>query len=223
MKPPWSKGARSLNTLMALIAEEKPANLHLLDVGCGTGALTVPTAALARHVTGVDRDEAALEEARTRARREGVANVTFLVGDVEAAPYETLLQEAKVDMVVAHLCMSDAIVARAAAVLKPGRCLIVAGFHTDHWLETGIVSRFAYDEERLRAVLEQHDLGVESLVVEQEVRHFASPAEAWRYVDSSPLKEKFRRSARWANLEAFYQEGGRTFTRSICVAKARKR
>lgn len=223
MRPPGGGEPRSLATLLGLIDEEEPAGLHLLDVGCGTGALTIPAAAIARHVTGVDRDEVALDEARARARRERVANVTFMAGDVEATPYETLLQGAEVEMVVAHLCVSDAIVALAAAVLGPGRCLILAGFHTDHWRETGIVSRFAYEEERLRAVLEQHGFGIEHMVVEQDVRYFASPAEALQYFDSSPLREKFSRSARWANLEAFFGSGGRTFTRSICVAKARKR
>ncbi len=223
MKPKCGKGPPSLAALLALIAEEQPAGLHLLDVGCGTGDLTIPAAALAGHVTGIDRDEAAVDEAGDRSRREGVANVTFLLGDAEEAPYETLLPEAEVDMVVAYLGMSDAIVARAADALRAGRCLIFACFHTDHWRETGVVSRFAYDEERLRAVLEHHDLGVEFLAVEQEVRYFASSAEARRHIESSTLKEKFRRSARWENLEEFYRGGGRTFTRSICVAKARKR
>ena len=54
--------------------------------------------------------------------------------DAEQADYRAFGQP---DLVVAHLCMSDAIVARAGGALPPGRIFAFAAFHTDQWRKTG--------------------------------------------------------------------------------------
>ncbi|KQY07577.1 methyltransferase type 11 [Mycobacterium sp. Root135] len=61
---------------------------RLLDLGCGTGQLTVP---LARHVTealGVDPEPEMLVEAANRARELGVTNVSWAQGSSEDLPGE---------------------------------------------------------------------------------------------------------------------------------------
>jgi ubiquinone/menaquinone biosynthesis C-methylase UbiE len=55
----------------------------VLDVASGPGFMTMAFAARAARVVGVDITDRFLESARAEAARRGVANVTFLQGDVE--------------------------------------------------------------------------------------------------------------------------------------------
>jgi SAM-dependent methyltransferase len=189
----------------------------VLDVGTGTGRLAVALAPRARRVVGLDTDAGALVEARRRARRAGLDNIVFVVADAERADYRTL---GRPDAVVAHLCMSDAIVARAAAGLGPGGVLAFAAFHADQWRETGRVSRFAYTEARARALLERAGFVVERMEVERTVARFAS-VEAGR-ARAAGLRAKWELDGRWAAWEAFLAAGGRTLTQSRLVVRARR-
>ncbi len=54
----------------------------LLDVGCGSGSITVGLAAKLDHVIGVDLDHAEFDDARTHARASGIDNVEFREGSV---------------------------------------------------------------------------------------------------------------------------------------------
>jgi len=61
--------------------------MRVLDVGCGLGDVSLRLAALVGsdgHVTGVDRDEAALARARDRAVAAGIGQVEFVAGDLDA-------------------------------------------------------------------------------------------------------------------------------------------
>jgi SAM-dependent methyltransferase len=62
---------------------------RVLDIGCGNGQLTRLAARAARHgaAIGVDLSIPMVETARLRARREGLDNVTFEPGDVQAYPF----------------------------------------------------------------------------------------------------------------------------------------
>jgi len=106
-----------------------------LDVGCGTGRLTFWLAARARQVVGLDREPAAIKEARRLAEQAQVGNVDFIEADAEREEYHRFAP----DIVTAHLCASDAIIERAARALRPGRCLGMVAFHVDQWKETGKV------------------------------------------------------------------------------------
>lgn len=204
-------------TLLAWLAAEPLAAGTVLDVGTGTGRLAITLAPRARRVLGLDTDAGALVEARRRARRAGVGNVLFVVGDAEQVDYRTL---GRPDIVVAHLCMSDAIVERAAAGLSRGGVLAFAAFHADQWRETGRVSRFAYDEERARAVLQGAGFRVEGLEVEQTVTRFSSVDEARE--GAARFREKWEADGRWAGWERFLAEGGRTLSESRLVVRARR-
>jgi SAM-dependent methyltransferase len=167
-------------------------------------------------VVGLDRDAAAIEEARRRATAAGLANVEFHEADVEAEPYEPW----RPDLVTAHLCASDAIIERAAAALRPGSCLAMVAFHVDQWKETGRVSRFAYDRARMRTLLEGAGFRVEALEVEREVRRFGSVEEG--LAAAVGLEDRWRTDGRWFRYIAFLESGGRTLTRSHLLAKARR-
>jgi SAM-dependent methyltransferase len=203
--------------LVAWLADEPLAGRAVLDIGTGAGRLALHLAPRARRVIGIDVDAGALLEAQRRARRAGLANVVFVTADAERADYRAF---GPPDTVVAHLCMSDAIVARAGASLPPGGALAFAAFHIDQWRETGRVSRFAYAPDHARAVLSEAGLRVERLEVEQEVARFASEAEALAGVGA--LRPRWEADGRWAAWERFVREGGRTLTQSRVVALARR-
>lgn len=53
----------------------------VVDIGTGVGRLAFDAARVARHVVGVDPYEDAIRSAREQARREGLRNLEFRVGD----------------------------------------------------------------------------------------------------------------------------------------------
>ena len=201
---------------LELLAREPLADLRVLDVGCGSGRLTLAMAAVARFVVGLDRDAAALDEARRSAAAAGLANLELHEADVESVSYESW----RPDLVTAHLCASDAIVERAASALARGRCLAMAAFHVDQWKETGRVSRFAYNHARMRTLLEGMGFAVEALEVEQQVQRFGSVEEG--LAAAVGLEDRWRTDGRWFRYIAFLEGGGRTLTRSHLLVKARR-
>lgn len=202
---------------LALLTSEDLKGVAALDVGCGTGRLALPLAPLCRRVTGIDRDAQAIREARERAAALGLGNVEFVVADAEAEEYTRWAPQ----LVVAHLCMSPAIIARAGRALGPGELLAFVCFHVDQWKETGKVSRFAFDERGMRELLEGHGFRVEHLEVEREVREFTSTDEALAHVEG--LRPRWETDGRWQRYTEFLDRGGRTLTRSHLIVKARRR
>ena len=200
---------------LALLAEEDFAGLSILDVGTGRGRLATVLAPRCRRVVGVDLDPLAIDQARRGAA--GVANVEFVVADAETTEYAAFAPDA----IVAHLCMSDAIIERASRALGLGRVFTFAAFHADQWRETGRRSRFAYDEAQARTVLEAAGFAVEHLSVEREVREFGSVEEG--LAAAVALEEKWKADGRWFHYIQFLEDGGRTLTRSHLHVKARRR
>ena len=100
-------------------------NAHILDAGCGDGALVWTAASRGAIATGLDTDPAMLVAARARAERAGVRS-TFVQGDIERIPFA----DASFDLVVAVtvLCvLADAsgAVREMAHVLRPGGRLVL--------------------------------------------------------------------------------------------------
>ncbi len=199
-----------------LLAAEPLGRLRVLDVGCGWGRLSLALAPAAKWVVGLDREPSLIEEARRRAEATALSNVEFHEADVEREFYDRWRPE----LVAAHLCASDAIVERAGRVLPPGASLGMVAFHVDQWKETGKVSRFAYDEDRMARVLREHGFIVEALEVEQAVQRFASVEEG--LAAAVGLEDRWKADGRWFRYIAFLEGGGRTLTRSHLLVKARR-
>ena len=128
-EPPW------------VIDEPQPAVVDLeragdladpvLDLGCGTGEHTILLAGLGYRVLGVDAAPAAVERARERARRAGVA-AEFAVGDAMEPSglgrFPTVLDSALFHVFAAE---DRARYARALAdVLVPGGQVVVLALST---------------------------------------------------------------------------------------------
>ena len=203
-------------TFLELLRLEPLGELTVLDVGTGAGRLALALAPLCRAVVGIDREARQIDEARKRAAIAGLANIRFVVGDVEVEEYAPF----KPDMVVAHLCMSDAIAERAGRVLRQGQVFAFVAFHADQWKETGRPSRFAYREVGANRLLKRCGFAVEKLSVEREVATFESVEQA--LAAAVTLQEKWKADGRWFRYVKFLEEGGRTLTRAHLVVKARK-
>lgn len=202
---------------LSLLTAEHVKDVTALDVGCGTGQLAVTLALLCRRVIGIDRDSGAILKARVRASALGFDNAEFVIADAEAVEYTRWAPQ----LVASHLCMSPEIIARAGRVLGPGEVFAFVCFHVDQWKETGVISRVAFDEGELRALLVNHGFSVEHLEVEREVRQFGSAEEALGHV--AGLRAKWESDRRWQRYIKFVEGGGRTLTRSHLIVKARRR
>ena len=107
---------------LALLEAEDLKDKVVLDVGCGAGRLALLLAPRCRRVIGIDGDTAGILQARQAAG--GIANAEFQVADAEAVEYDRFAPQ----LIVAHLCMSDAIIARCGRALAPGECLAFVAF-----------------------------------------------------------------------------------------------
>ena len=91
---------------------------HVIDVGCGSGALTVVLAEIvgAENVAGVDPSEPFVAEARTR-----VPGADLRVGPAESLPFEDASFDAALSQLVFHFVQDPAqSVAEMRRVTRPG-------------------------------------------------------------------------------------------------------
>jgi SAM-dependent methyltransferase len=210
-------------TLLNWILAEQPSDMCLLDVGCGSGRLTLNLAPFALAVIGLDRDWEALERARQRAQKIGLTNVRFIATDVEARPYAEILSDTKIDMVVANLCMSNAIMERAHVLLPVGGQLIFTTLHASQWQEAGYRSRFAYSTSDIYQTLNNTGWYCEAIERNSHVLHFQTVANLEQYFAGHSLRNHWQQDGRWAHLVQHIANGGERLTiHSHLVVKARK-
>ena len=79
-----SAGAEVLLDLVRVGLELRGGE-RLLDLYCGAGAFALPLAATAAEVLGIEEYAGAIEDGRTTAQENGIANVSFEIGRVEQA------------------------------------------------------------------------------------------------------------------------------------------
>lgn len=142
---------------------------RVLDVGCGSGRLTVALAEAGATVTGIDTNVGQLEQARGRAGEAGV-ELTLLEADFNAPlPFA----DASFDAVTSRLALmaaGDAVatLAELGRVLEPGGRLV-----TVLWAATDENPWFAVPREAVGAVL-----GPESASFARAFGKFGDPEEA---------------------------------------------
>jgi ubiquinone/menaquinone biosynthesis C-methylase UbiE len=133
-----------------------PAGAHVLEIGCGTGAVARALAARpgVGEVIGIDPSPVFVERARLRA--EDVPNLSFVAGDGRELPFD----DGSFDAVVCHtsLChipTPDRVLAEARRVIAPGGWLAV--FDGDYATSTVAL----YDHDPLQACV---DAAMDALV-----------------------------------------------------------
>ena len=100
---------------------------NVLDVGCGSGEISVGIASMVGHVIGVDVDEEGFAPARTYARDHGIANIEFRIGNA----YDLDQPDDHFDVAFCHSMLEtldrpiDGL-REIARTLKPGGALGVA-------------------------------------------------------------------------------------------------
>lgn len=160
---------------------------EVLDLGCGSGQVTLPAAEHARGVLGVDISPRMVERLLERARAAGLANVT-----ATASPLERLaLPAGSVDVVVSNYVLHHLtdrskveVVQRARTWLRPGGRLVIGDM---------MLGRGQSPEERA--------------IIATKVRAFAArgPAGYWRIAKNAVryllrVQEKPISRERWARI-----------------------
>jgi SAM-dependent methyltransferase len=99
----------------------------VLDVACGPGIVACAFAGVARHVTGIDITPAMLDRARDRQREMGLANVTWVEGDVLPLPFGSGEFSVVVSrLVFHHLLDPGAVLREMVRVCRRGGMVVVA-------------------------------------------------------------------------------------------------
>jgi SAM-dependent methyltransferase len=202
------------STLLKLILEEPVENYTLLDVGCGSGALSFRVAKKVKAVVGIDISTDALEEAKGLARE----NTSFFEMDADTGDYSTL---GDFDLVVSHLCMSEDIIKNSYHVLPVNGVLTFACFDSRHLIEGGRRSRFSYSKDGMKKILESTGFTIEYLGVETTKLPFQNLDDAIAILGDKTIN-KWKNDKRLQKLNRYIENGGRHLTKSILVGKARK-
>lgn len=114
--------SRSARVYADFLLPHLTTDMHLLDVGCGSGDLSLELAPEVRRLTGVDADPGEVEHARQAAEASATPNTGFMVGDACALP----LPDERVDVVFAHSVL-EALDRPGDAVVEMRRVLTCGG------------------------------------------------------------------------------------------------
>ncbi|RLL97483.1 hypothetical protein CFD26_107100 [Aspergillus turcosus] len=108
-------------------------NMHILDIGCGPGTITVDLARLVPQgtVTAVELAPSVLRQASALASSQSVSNISFVAGDANALPFD----EGTFDVVLCHQVLQHVrapvrVLSEMRRVAKPGG--LVAARESDY-------------------------------------------------------------------------------------------
>jgi len=119
--------SRSASVYADFLLPHLTTQMHLVDVGCGSGELSLDLALRVGRVTGVDADGAGVEVARAAGAATGPGNADFVVGDAYALP----LPDDHAEVVFGHSVLEAVerpgdVLAEMRRVAKPGGLVAVA-------------------------------------------------------------------------------------------------
>lgn len=145
---------------LVLEAMELGADDDVLDLACGPGLITCAAARIARSVTGIDLTPAMLEQARRTQAAQGLANLTWMIGDVESLPFRpSAFSRVMTRYSFHHFLNPQAVMAEMVRVCRPGGRIGVIDVYT-----TSGEQAAAYDRaEKLRDPSHVHALQLEEM------------------------------------------------------------
>lgn len=115
----WRSAANSAGYLIPHIQP----HMTILDIGCGPGSITVDFARLVPHghVKGVECVPDPLDQARALASSQGVANISFEIGDIHRLPFpDNSYDVAHAHQVLQHIADPVQALREMRRVVKPG-------------------------------------------------------------------------------------------------------
>ncbi|WP_297942003.1 50S ribosomal protein L11 methyltransferase [uncultured Campylobacter sp.] len=126
----------STNMCLALLSELARAGMSALDVGCGSGILSIAMKKLGAKVSACDTDEQAVAATQQNAEKNGVridqiwlGSVSSLGEQASSLSERALCKDAQFDLIVANI-IADVILVLSADLkkaLKPGGKLVLSG------------------------------------------------------------------------------------------------
>ncbi len=131
------------DTIHDAFYHRSPAELQLLDVGCGNGSqLALPLTRDGLQITGIDTDERSIARARSLAT--GAINARFICGRVEDLPDEKLFDVIILSEVLEHTKAPQKLLHASIKHLEPDGVVVVTvpngygEFEIDSWLFRGL-------------------------------------------------------------------------------------
>jgi SAM-dependent methyltransferase len=139
----WLRARASRSAFARELDRAVPATAHVLDLGCGTGQMSLYLARAARVVVGADLTRASLRLGAAAAQRLGIEGVQFVETDLQRPG----LRKASFDVVYSsgvlhHTPDPRASFARMAQLARPGG-----------WIVLGLYNAFARIPLRLRRLV----------------------------------------------------------------------
>ena len=137
----WDQIARKLypQSIMDRALEAMiPEDLTVIDIGCGTGSLTIALSRVAGRMIGVDRSAEMLRHAKQKAIAAGAA-IEFKKGDAAKLPLDAAVADfAFANLVFQHLRSFGSAIAEIRRVLNPGGRAVISDFlpHRNRWIES---------------------------------------------------------------------------------------
>lgn len=129
-----------------VMAHIKPSD-SVLDVACGTGALSMAMAKIARNVTGIDLSEDMIITAQRAARRKVLNNILFDLHDAsDLSSYRDHEFDVAVTSMAVHQFEADLAVKILSEMKRIARRVIIVDY--SHHMPTGLPKTIAWAMER---------------------------------------------------------------------------